>query len=144
MRFEATPEQQARLAKLTEYFSQQDDGAELSWDQIAFDTGVEMDSKGRNMVRSVIQKVRGHGGYASIRGEGVVLSAADNVLGIVNEHGRRVGRTIVNWNKTLKNASDRYLDQMSNEDKQQILARVAFVGALKTMASGCIPKRLKK
>jgi hypothetical protein len=144
MKFEATPEQQAKLAKLTEYFSQQDDGSELSWDHIAFETGIEMDHKGRNMVRAVLQKIRGRGGYQSVRGEGIILSAPHNALGIVNEHGRRVGRAIKNWSKTVENARDRYLEQMSNEDKQQILARVAFVGALKTMASGCVPKRLKK
>ena len=144
MRFKSTPEQQVRIAKLNEFFAKQEDGSELSWNHITYETGIEMDERGRNMVRLVLRKLRGRGGYASVRGEGIILSAPHNSLGIVNEHGRRVGRAIRNWSKTVENARDRYLDQMTNEDKQQILARVAFVGALKTMAVGCIPKQLRK
>lgn len=143
MKFEATPEQQAKLAKLVEFFEGQKDGTELPWLLIESETGVPMDDKGRDMARQALRKTKGHGSYGSVRGEGVILASPTNALGIVNEHGRRVGGAIKRWGKTVENTRQRFLEAMSREDQQQLLGRVAFVGALKTMAAGCSVKQLK-
>ena len=147
MKFESTPEQHEKITKLTEFFGSQKEGVELPWMLIGSSeanggSGVPMDYKGRSMARAVLVKTRGRSGYRSVRGEGVILTAPDTAMLVVNEGGRRVGRAIKNWGKTVEDARERHIDRMCNEDKQQLIARLAFVGALKTMAPSCTVKRL--
>jgi hypothetical protein len=136
VRFEATPAQQAKLDKLCLYIEGFADGAELSWLQVEHDTKVAMDLKGRDMFRRCLLKVRGRGGYESVRGEGIKLSSPGTALSIVNDHGRRVGRAIGNWTKTVEETKVRHFDEMPSDHQQQLLARSSFAGALRTMAAG--------
>jgi hypothetical protein len=137
MKFESTPEQQETRRKLTAYAEKHEDGAELTWLRIEHDAKVVMDAKGRSMFTRCLTSLRGRGGYESIRGEGVRLSSPDTALAICNNEGRRVGRTIKNWTRTVDATRERHFDEMTRDDQQQLLARVATAGALRSLAAGC-------
>jgi len=139
MKFQSTPEQQAVRAKLTEYFEKQLDGAELSWLLIEHDTGIKMDTGGRNMVRDVLDKLRGKGSSReSVRGEGVILSSPSNAMKIVDECGRRVGNAIKGWGRAVENVHQRFADRMNSDDRRRLSERMGFVGALRGYAMGCL------
>ena len=145
MNFESTPEQQARKAKLVEYFTGQKDGAELSWLRIEHDTKIEMNQAGRNLVRDVLDHLRGRGSRESVRGEGIILSSPSNAMRIVDDMGRRVGRSIKGWAKAVENARERFAERMSADDQRRLAERSGFIGAMRGFAAGCTsPKRLKE
>ena len=145
MKFESTPEQQARKAKLTEYLEAQKDGAELSWLRIEHDTKIVMDQAGRSLVRDVLDHLRGKGSRESVRGEGVILSSPSNAMKIVDDMGRRVGRSIRGWAKAVENARARFAERMSVDDQRRLAERSGFIGAMRGFAAGCTqPKRLKE
>lgn len=123
--FKSNEETALELARLREFFEAQPDHAMCSWLEIERATSVVMDARGRRLATRVLRRR----GYEIVSGLGVRLASSANAAAIVEGKVRRIGGALSAAKKSHESMS-RFTPQMSEGDRQRMIARGAFFGAL--------------
>lgn len=118
--------------KLREYMSVQSPGSFITYLQIQDESGVLMDSRGKNLVRSALtsQKIE----YTCLRGKGIELAGVETAVGIMNQKFVRVSNTIKKAAKTQKNIQEKFYDDLSEQDKRKVLLAGTVFAMMHAMA----------
>lgn len=110
---------QQDIATLCAYIEKQKDGAVLDYVSITRDTGVDMNTHGRGLLRRALQRLRRQA--TAIRGHGVELSSADNAIDLVHARHAKVGRAFKTAVKATRQIKDRHFEDMKQQDKNALL-----------------------
>lgn len=126
------PEIEEKVVRLAEYFSAMSDGSNVSWEQIATDTKIEMDTHGRSLARRALKRIKRP--YAAVRAVGVTLSAPVNTIQIVSNRFVRVDNALRRADTTRKQLAERHFDHLEERDKGRMLTLAGFFGAVRVFA----------
>jgi hypothetical protein len=107
-------------------------GQLFSYDAIEYETGVKMDSKGKARLRQSAKYVNVE--FATIHGHGIEIAGAHNGMEIVGRHLVKIDRATRRAEKSVKNITDKYFLEMSEDDKKSIAYLGAAFGAIRSHA----------
>jgi hypothetical protein len=132
------------LAMLKGFFEAIPKGAYLTYVEIADKSGVEMDARGKQVLRSALHSLRRE--YRCDRGVGIELESEKNAMHIVTGRVKRVSSSLKRADKTATRMTERYVAQLPKDDRDRLLATASLFGAIKSMAHGLAsiykPKKL--
>lgn len=96
----------------------------LTWKDLQAMTGIEMDTKGRNLVRLACKSEAIE--YSSLHRIGIVLSGPNTGANIVYSRVHAAKRAIQRSHKSYHNIAEKHLADMPEEDQK----RVVMIGAV--------------
>ena len=130
--FKSSPDGQQKRAALQSFLERAEDGALLKWKDIEAHTKVKMDSRGRDMVRSVLDSLKRP--CDSVWGVGVQLSSADTALVIMGKRFVAIDNSVKKADKTQHELATRHLSAMTDAARNRMLMLGSFFGAIRSIA----------
>lgn len=103
-------------------------GAAVSYHTITKETGVPMDTKGKQYMRTAMNRLKLE--YTCIRGVGIELCSPVNATGIIATKVIRIDKAVRRAGKTTKRVTSQFYDQLSESDKQHVNVVASIFGAL--------------
>lgn len=122
------------MLKLKAFFEQIPRGTYVSYTEIQSKTGIKMNDRGKQLMRSALRSL--HYEYNCNIGNGIELESEKNCMAIVTGRMRRVSSGLKRADKTTMRMTERYLDELPPEHKNRLLATASLFGAIKAMAKG--------
>ncbi len=122
----------ADMQALKKYIEVLPDGKIVSFEAVASDTGIKMDTKGKQFLRAALSSL--HREYASITGWGIELSSPANAVSLVNHRLIKIDNAVRRGEKTA-NRCMHFLDAMDDKDSKQLLFVASVFGAIRASAS---------
>jgi hypothetical protein len=107
-------------------------GATLLYNQIQKETGVKMDLRGKQFVRSALRRLKYE--YESIHNHGIRLFSPDNATRIVVNKLVKVDNAVKRSEKTHKNISQKFLGELTEPEQRQMTFVGAIFGAIRASA----------
>jgi hypothetical protein len=126
------PEVCAETLRLQVYIEEQPDGAELSFEKIAYDTGISMDELNKGHLRSALRRSKRE--YSSIYGYGIRLADSASVMPILTTRLVKIDKTVRRGEKTQKALQERFFRSLSADDQKNVLFIGACFGAIRVAA----------
>ena len=123
----------ADVARLALFFAGLPDGEEVSWVRTEYETGIKMDTKGRNLARRGLARAKRP--YLTLRGVGVRLSAPETALEIMGGQFVRIDNGVRRAERTRDILAARHLEQMGVRAKERTLMLGAFFGTIRVFAA---------
>jgi hypothetical protein len=114
---------------LQEYLEKQKAGASLSYLKIAQDTGVEMDERGKQYLRTALHRAKLES-TTEIK-YGITLADKDNAMEIITHKLNKVDRSVRRGERTHKNIQEKFFDSLPLEKQKEILYLGAVFGAIR-------------
>uniref|UniRef100_A0A6M3L492 Uncharacterized protein n=1 Tax=viral metagenome TaxID=1070528 RepID=A0A6M3L492_9ZZZZ len=118
--------------KLQQYITTQEDGTELSYLEIEQATGIDMNERGKQILRRGIKRARRE--YSTIRGYGIKLACPETTLPILSGKIIKIDRCVKRAEKTHHTLQEQFFSQLSPEEQKQILFAGAVFGAIRIAA----------
>lgn len=134
MSFEKRFEPSKEMLQIKAILENAPPGAYLSYDDIEKGSKVPMDLRGKSLLRSACRSLKL--AYRCDRGSGIELEAPGNAMSIVTTQVKRVDNGLKRTGKVSRRLQDRYLEQMSDEDRPRLTAVVSLLGAISAVAGG--------
>jgi hypothetical protein len=126
------PEVSEETLRLQTYIESIPAGMELSFEKIAYDTGLEMTQKNKNHLRTACRRANRE--YASIYGYGIRLADPGSVMPILTHRLVKIDRTVKRSEQTHKNLQTQFFDDLKDQEKKDILFIGACFGAIRAAA----------
>lgn len=126
------PEVSAETVRLQEYLKTRSPGEIITYSSIEKETGIRMDTKGRNHLRKAAKREKIE--YACHYGNGIELADGKNGYQIVRGRLIKVNRTLKRSEKTHRNIQGQFLDKMTQRDKDAMLFLGGVFGAIRLAA----------
>ena len=104
-------------------------GEELSFAKIEHETKVKMDNKGKQNLRSAINKAKLV--YSSIIGYGIKLADKDVAMPILGTQLTKIDRTVKKGAKTHKRLMEQFFEELPEAEQKQFLFIGAAFGAIR-------------
>lgn len=105
-------------------------GQSISFEQIAYDTGIDMDAKGKTRLRNAAKYAGVE--YAGVKNYGITLAGAKNGTTIIGGRLARIDSSVRRAEKATKNISRRYLQEMNAEDQKKVVFLGSVFGAIRS------------
>jgi hypothetical protein len=125
------PEMSTETLLLKDYFNDAPDGAIITYTDMENRTGIRMDVKGKQRMRSALRSLRRE--FACIHGHGIEIESAHNALSLVNNRLIKVDNAVKRGEKTSTRMT-KYLSSMDNSNRERLLHVVSIFGAIKASA----------
>lgn len=126
------PEVSKETLKLQSFIEKQEDGREISFQEIEKVTGVVMDYKGKQYLRSAIRRCKRE--YSSIHGYGLRLADTGDVMPILTNRLVKVDRAVKRGEKSQKLLQEQFFQSLSPGEQKDILFIGACFGAIRVAA----------
>jgi hypothetical protein len=121
-----------RLKEFLEAAAEHRPGQQISYLEIEETTGVTMNLKGKGYLRNAAQYVGVE--YSAIPKYGIEIAGADNGLSIIGGRLARIDSATRRAEKATKNISQRYIANMSDDDRRSVLFLGSVFGAIRASA----------
>lgn len=115
--------------KIQAFLEKQKPGVEVSYKRIEHESGVRMDARGKQYLRSALRRAKIES--STIIGEGIVLADPDNAMGIVAHKLKRIDGAVRRGERSHKNIQEQFFESMSPEEQRKILFVGAVFGAIR-------------
>lgn len=109
-------------------------GTRWTYTEIESCTGVQMDMKGKERLRSAARRAQVE--YACIPGRGIELASPDNGVQILAGKLSRMYTAVKRGDRCHRNIQEKFQDGMTAENKQQMLLVGAAFGAIRAATEG--------
>lgn len=126
------PDNSKDVLTLKVYIEKQPPGSVLSFNKIAFDTGICMDTRGKRLLRSAFKRADRE--YSSIYGYGVKIADVDSVMPILSNRLDRIDRAVRRGESSHKRLQRQFFDSLDKETQRNILYIGACFGAIRVAA----------
>ena len=107
-------------------------GQKISYDEITDSTGIEMNQKGKGYLRNAAKYCGVE--YSSIPKYGIEIAGPENSTDIMGGRLVRIDRATRRAETASKNISNRYLSEMSEDDRKSIIMIASVLGAVRAAA----------
>lgn len=118
--------------KVQSFIESQKDGAELSFEKIAYETGVKMDTRGRGYLRTAIKRTRKE--YSSIPKYGIKLADKDSAMPILLNKLTKIDRAVKRGSKSRDNIQEHFYRELDETTQKELLYIGAVFGAIRIAA----------
>ena len=118
--------------KLQVFMEGLEPGREISFLEIAAETGLPMDTKGRSDLRRAMKRSRRE--YSAVRGYGIRLADAAGVMPILSSRIRRIDSSVKRADQSQKLLQEQFFESLTTEDQKRILFAGAVFGAIRIAA----------
>lgn len=108
-------------------------GDRVSYETIAQESAVPMDTKGKSYLRTAANRLNIE--YSSIRGQGIELCSEMNATGMIATRVQRIDKSVKRADKTTKRVTDQFYEKLSNEDKQHVNVVASMFGAIRAYSN---------
>lgn len=119
------------MLQIKEHLSILPDGTLVSYEDIEKATGVIMDSRGKQYLRSAIYSLKRE--YACIRGWGIEFASATNADKLVGNRLIKIDRAVDRGSKTTRIVM-KFLNDMTPDTQKRVLLAGSVFGAIKASA----------
>lgn len=118
--------------KIEAFLRDQKKGTRLSYDYIQHRTGVIMDKRGKQYLRTALRRAGLES--ATEKGYGIVLADEENAMAIVANRLKKIDRTVHRGEKTHKTIQQQFFDSLPQDKQKEILYIGAVFGAIRVAA----------
>lgn len=118
--------------RIQQFLEQQKPGTELSYLKIHNETGINMDEKGKQRLRSALKRAKLE--YSTIQGSGIKLADSKSTMPILTGKILKIDRAVKRAEKTHKNLEEKFFSSLSKDEQQKILYVGAVFGAIRVAA----------
>lgn len=126
------PEVSKETLILQTYIAAQPDGADLSFEKITVDTGIQMDAANKDHLRTACKRAKRE--YSSIYGYGIQLADTGSVMPILTNRLVKIDRTVKRGEKSQKLLQERFFHDLDEKEQRDILFIGACFGAIRVAA----------
>jgi hypothetical protein len=118
--------------KIEDFLSGKSAGESISYDEISHSSGVEMNLRGKNLLRTTLKRLRFE--YSPIRGYGIRLADASLVMPILSDRITKIDRAVKRAGKCQQNLQVQFFNYLTLEEQRQVLFAGAVFGAIRIAA----------
>lgn len=122
------------LAVLKGMLSETPLGAHLTYTDIELKTGIKMNARGKQILRSAFNSLKMS--YACDIGVGVWIESDKNTMIRVTGKMKRVSGSIRRADKETTRSVERYGEALPKDDRDRLFAVASVFGAMRAMAKG--------
>jgi len=122
------------MLTLKAFFSEIPKGAFLSYNEIQAKSGVKMDNRGKQLMRSALRSLKIE--YACNSGVGIELESEKNCMYLVTGRMRKVSSGLKRADKTTTRMTERYVQDLPPADRDRLVATASLFGTIKALAKG--------
>jgi len=126
------PQVSEKTLKLQAYISECKEGDELAFMKIVHDTGVRMDSKGKQYLRTAFKRAKLI--YSSLRGYGVKVAESSDTMPILVNRLSKIDKAVKRADKTQKTLQAQFFESLTPYEQKEILYIGAVFGAIRVAA----------
>lgn len=108
-------------------------GEFVAYKEIEAKTGVTMNIQGKGFLRTALNRLKME--YSCVRGNGIELASPGNSMEIISQKVVKIDNSVKRAEKTYKNITHSFYDQLSNEDKKQVHFVGSVFGAIRLAAN---------
>ena len=127
---------QARVSEefliLSGYLDKFQPGAVVSYQEVARDTGIQMDASGKQKLRRVIRNHRKE--CSPIRTIGYKLAEPEMVMSILSYRLRRIDTQVKSADKSANLLKDQFFTELKPDQQKGVMFLVAVFGAIRLAA----------
>lgn len=120
--------------RLEQFVRELPEGAFVAYDDIAQATSIQMDVRGKYLLRTACKRAERY--YRCDPGTGIELDCPENTMGIVTGKTKRVSRALHRTYLVSTTLSERYLPRLQDSARQQLTALTSLLGAVQAMSRG--------
>lgn len=121
-----------KTLKLQEYIKRFALGQELSYLRIATDTGIRMDEKGKQYLRTAFKRARII--YSVIIGKGIKIAESKDTMPILVNKLGKIDRAVRRADKTQKSLQEQFFETLTPQEQKELLYIGAVFGAIRVAA----------
>lgn len=125
-------EASSEMLAIKDFLSDAPDGAIIPYSDIENKSGVKMDSRGKQYMRSALHSLGRE--YACVRGYGVELSSADNSDVLVGSRLIKIDRAVKRGERTTSRVIAKHLEDMPQKTREKVLLAGSIFGAIRVSA----------
>jgi len=118
--------------QLQSYIEMKKPGDVISFLKIEKDTGIKMDERGKQHLRSALHRAKIE--YSSIRSYGVKLADPETTMGILSHRLTKIDKSVKRADKTQKNLQQKFFSELPVQEQRDILYIGSVFGAISAAA----------
>ena len=103
-------------------------GEKVFYEIIAKETGVPMDLRGKQFMRSALNRLKIE--YSCIHGQGIELASHINATGLIAHKVIKIDKAVKRAGKTTNRITHQFYDQLSEIDQKQVNYVASIFGAI--------------
>jgi len=118
--------------KIENYLKDQNEGQEITYSEIAQETGVKMDNRGKTFLRTAFKRLKIE--YECQKGKGIRLACKDSANTILVHRVVKIDNAVKKTGRTHKNLTNRFYDRLDEQEKKFSNMVGSWLGAARVIA----------
>ena len=118
--------------KLQAYLEKQKPGSEISYQKIDHDTGVKMNQRGKQYLRSALHRAKLE--HSCMHGYGIKLADPETTMPIMTHKLMKIDRAVRRADRSHRNLQEQFFMSLSEQEQRELLMIGSVFGAIRVAA----------